>query len=122
MSNPTVFRCPSCKTKCSKVQGDKMEAPSHCVLVESNSAVKSIVKSELDEKIRAWGNAVPPAYLLSSRYNLSLITLEKAKFLKKGSFYLAKKQETIPLEVCNKEESICDEDAACETTTDDDMC
>ena len=96
------YRCPTCKTKCQKVVENKMRTSSFCVLVEANKFTRKAARSDLDEKIRAWGNAAPPAHFSSSRYAINLVTLEKVKFLKKGSFNLTKDQERFPLEICEE--------------------
>lgn len=119
-SNRYVHRCPTCKTKCPKIVEDKMRTPSNCVLVEANKFTRKAARSDLDEKIRVWGNAIPPAHLLGSRYTISLFSLEKAKFLKKGSFNLTEEQETISLKIPDDEANkSSDEDTSSETSSDD---
>lgn len=104
MSKSLVHRCPTCKTKCPKTIEDKLRTPSQCVLVEVNQFTRKAARSEFDEKIRTWENAVPPVHLSIFRYAVSMITLENVKFLRKG-FNLTEKQETLPLDIRNEDES-----------------
>lgn len=120
MSKSYVFRCPTCKTKCPRTVEDKTRTPSYCVLVESNKFTRKAPKNDLDSKIRAWGNSSAPAHFSSSSYAISLETLEKIKFLKRGALNQGEDQETVSLKIREDDGTIksSDEESFDGTTSD----
>lgn len=116
--NEFVARCPACKSKCPEVLENIMRTPTRLVMVEANKSTRKATTNELSEKIQVWGNAAPPGHLLSSRYAINLVTLEKAKILMKGTLVLTEDREYIPLKI-RDENTNSDDEKGIETLSDD---
>lgn len=105
MLNTFVARCPNCKSRCPEVVENLTKTPSRCVLVEVNKFTRKSVKNELDEKIKAWGNALPPHNLTSPPADIDFKTYKMVKFLQNGAFYLHEDREYIPIRIRDQESS-----------------
>lgn len=101
----TVHRCRSCKSKCPQVVENALRTSSRCVLVEANHFTRKAAGSELEEKVKVWGNAAPPLRFRRPMYPIDLIALEHAKFLKNGSMFLKEVRKPVPMKFSASEES-----------------
>lgn len=107
--NVFATRCSMCKSRCHEAAEDIIKNPSCHVLVEANKFTRKLSKNEVDEKIRAWGNAAPPLHLTPPRYAINLVALEEAKILTKGAVVLTEDLDPIPIQG-REEEGISDDE------------
>lgn len=114
-------RCTDCKKECPKIIEQITKSPSRCVLVEANKFTRKIATDKLDEKVRVWGNAVPPLHLSRPRYAIDLVALERAKMIMNGSVLLEEDREPIGLKSSEEEQenASTDDDNDVQTISDD---
>lgn len=86
-------RCKKCNARCGEVVEDVYRTPSRCILIEANKFTRHAAKDDVDEKLRAWANAAPPASFSGETEMEEEMILEMAKILVKGTLYLDEDRE-----------------------------